>query len=110
MFIHSMNKNINISADMIRELCEKYSVRELSLFGSALRDDFNPASDIDLLVEFLPDAWITFPKLLHLEREFATMLGRKVDLVPKKGLRNKMKETVLAQAQVLYEVKPAVFN
>lgn len=89
---------------MIRELCEKYSVRELSLFGSALRDDFNAASDIDLLVEFLPDARTTFPKLLHLEREFAAAMGRKVDLVPKDGLRNRMKERVLAEAQIVYAI------
>src|SRR5437660_1536469 len=99
-----MHTHIAISPEMLRQLCEKYSVRELSVFGSALRDDFNEKSDIDLLVEFLPDAWITFPKLLHLEREFASALGRHVDLVPKNGLRYKMKEQVLAEAQILYAV------
>ncbi|MEP7233797.1 MAG: nucleotidyltransferase domain-containing protein [Ignavibacteriota bacterium] len=99
-----MNENITISSEVIRELCEKYSVLELSLFGSALRDDFNSESDIDLLVAFLPDARTTFPKLLHLEREFAAAMGRKVDLVPKDGLRSKMKERVLAEAQILYTV------
>jgi predicted nucleotidyltransferase len=104
MLWHSMNPNILIPPQTLRELCEKYSVRELSLFGSALRDDFNAASDIDLLVEFLPDARITFPKLLHLEKEFAVALGRRVDLVPKDGLRYKMREEVLAEAQVVYAV------
>jgi predicted nucleotidyltransferase len=97
-----MTANISRFTTVIRALCEQYSVRELSLFGSALREDFNGASDIDLLVEFLPHARTTFPQLLRLEKEFSNTLGRKVDLVPKDGLRYKMKEEVLAEAQVLY--------
>src|SRR5437870_1809987 len=77
-----MNRNFAIPEKAMRELCSKYGVRELSVFGSALRSDFNDASDIELLVEFLPDTWMTFPKLLRLEREFAALTGRKVDLVP----------------------------
>jgi uncharacterized protein len=99
-----MDSAISQSSRAIRELCEKYSVRELSLFGSALREDFNGKSDIDLLVEFLPHARTTFPQLLRMEQEFARTFGRKVDLVPKDGLRYKMKEEVLAEAQILYAI------
>jgi uncharacterized protein len=79
-------------------------VQKLWVFGSALREDFNGASDIDLLVEFQPQARITFPQLLRLEREFARTFGRPVDLVPNDGLRYKMKEEVLAEAQILYAI------
>jgi predicted nucleotidyltransferase len=99
-----MIPGIDISSIKVLELCKKYSVRELSVFGSAVRDDFNSQSDIDLLVDFLPEARTTFPKLLRLERELSDAFGRKVDLVPKDGLRYKMKELVLAQAQVVYAV------
>jgi predicted nucleotidyltransferase len=99
MTAHTIKSN-----QVLRALCEEYAVRELSLFGSALREDFNGNSDIDLLVEFQPNARITFPQLLRLEKEFSKTLGRKVDLVPKDGLRYKMKEQVLAEAQVLYAV------
>jgi predicted nucleotidyltransferase len=86
----------------IAELCRRYRVRELSLFGSALRDDFRPESDVDLLVEFEPGARVTFITLGYMEEELERLLDRRVDLVPKDGLKPRIRDAVLASTQVLY--------
>jgi predicted nucleotidyltransferase len=86
----------------IKDLCERYRVKELSMFGSALRDDFSAASDIDLLVEFEPEAQIGFMTLYKMQRELFGILNRQVDLIPKKGLKTKIQESILSSAKVLY--------
>jgi predicted nucleotidyltransferase len=77
-------------------------VQELALFGSALTSDFGEESDIDLLVTFQPGARVGFLTLARMQRELAQILGRKVDLVPKGGLKPIIRESVLANARVLY--------
>jgi hypothetical protein len=94
-----------ISADIraaIAELCREYQVKELLLFGSAAREDFRPESDLDLLVDFAPNAAIGFIEFLKLEDELAAVLGRRVDLVPKAGLKPAIRDEVLAEARVVY--------
>jgi hypothetical protein len=86
----------------IKDLCERYRVKELSVFGSALRGDFSTASDIDLLVEFEAEAQIGFITLSKMQRELSGILHRPVDLIPKKGLKPKIRESVLSSAKVLY--------
>jgi predicted nucleotidyltransferase len=93
---------IELPIDKINEICRRYKVRELSVFGSALREDFRPDSDVDLLVEFEPDAQIGFLALAGLMRELSEVIGRKVDLVPKKGLKEVIRDSVIASARVLY--------
>jgi hypothetical protein len=88
--------------DEIKVLCRKYNVRELALFGSALRDDFGPASDVDLLVDFKPEATVGFIALSKMRRELAAVFRRPVDLVPKSGLKPRIRQEVLASAQVIY--------
>lgn len=73
---------------VIRLICLRYHVRELSLFGSALRDDFSPTSDIDLLVEFDPEAKVSLFDFVSPRDELSALFGREVDLVEKRGLRN----------------------
>ena len=73
---------IHLPLEAIESLCRKYGVEELSVFGSVLRDDFGPDSDIDFLVRFQNDdcgPWMG--KLLDLEQELSRLLGRKVDVV-----------------------------
>lgn len=89
--------------EAIGEVCRRYRVRELALFGSALRDDFRSESDLDLLVEFEPEARIGFMELGGLEIDLATLLGRRVDLVPKGGLKPLIRGSVLESAKVFYE-------
>ena len=97
-----MNQNISLNNAFINELCRRYQVRELSIFGSALRDDFDRESDIDLLVDFMPEAQIGYLTLLRMQREFSTILNRRVDLVPKEGLKPKIRNEIISQAQVIY--------
>lgn len=93
---------INIPAQELAEICRRYHVRQLALFGSVLRDDFHPDSDVDVLVEFEPEAHIGFLALSRLQRELGTLLQRRVEVVPKDGLKPLLRELVLSSAEVLY--------
>ena len=72
---------IDIPKERIAEFCHRHHIRTLSLFGSVLRDDFGPDSDVDVLVEFEPDTRITLFELVRMEDELKRILGREVDLV-----------------------------
>lgn len=98
---------ISLPIDHIAALCQKYGVRELSVFGSLLRADFRPESDIDFLVVFDDDdlgPWMQ--RLLNMEEELRVMLGRDVDLVPKESIVKSenwiRRNHVLSTAQVIY--------
>ena len=91
-----------ISREELAHFCRRYQVRELALFGSMLRQDHRPDSDVDLLVSFQPAARVTFLTLARMQRELEALLGRKVDLVPKDGLKPVIRDHVLATARVLY--------
>lgn len=93
---------LHIPIDELASICRRYQVRELALFGSTLRRADCPESDVDLLVSFHPDARITFTTLARMQRELEALLGRKVDLVPKDGLKPVIRDHVLATARVLY--------
>ncbi len=86
----------------IIEVCRKYRVRELSLFGSVARGDYRDQSDVDLLVEFEPEAEIGLITFNKLQRELADIVGRPVDLVSKQGLKPVIRQNVLAEAELLY--------
>lgn len=77
-------------------------MRELALFGSAARGDMRPDSDIDLLVEFLPQAEIGLIDYAGLMLDLGSLLGRKVDLVSKRGLKPLIRPFVLGEARTLY--------
>jgi len=93
---------LHISFEALADFCRRYQVRELALFGSMLREDHRPDSDVDLLVSFAPAARVTFLSLARMQRELEALLGRKVDLVPKDGLKPIIREHILATARVLY--------
>lgn len=86
----------------LADLCRRYQVRELSLFGSAARGEMRPDSDIDLLVEFLPNAEVGLVEHAGLMLDLERLLGRKVDLVSKNGLKPRIRPYVLADAQLVY--------
>ncbi len=75
---------------------------ELSLFGSTLRQERRPDSDVDLLVSFAPAARVTFMTLARMQRELEALFGVKVDLVPKDGLKPVIRDHILATARVSY--------
>ena len=86
----------------IAELCRRYQVRELSVFGSAARGDMRPDSDIDFLVEFRPEARIGLLAFAGLMNALSELVGRKVDLVSKPGLKPLIRDAVLAESRVVY--------
>ena len=99
-----MNKaRIDIPKDKIAEFCRRHHIRKLSLFGSVLRDDFQNDSDVDVLVEFEPSHGPGFIGLMKMERELSLLLGgRQVDLVTEKFLNRRMRNQVLANAEIQY--------
>ncbi len=94
--------NIPIPRRQLSKLCRKYRVRKLALFGSILRDDFRPGSDVDVLVAFEPDAHVGFVTLSRMQRELSELFQRPVDLVPMDGLKPVIRESVLSSAQDVY--------
>lgn len=86
----------------IARICARYHVAELSVFGSTARGSAGPESDIDLIVTFKPDAAIGLIAFNRFRRELEDGLGRRVDLVPKDGLKPLIREDVLSEAQILY--------
>jgi uncharacterized protein len=79
---------ISISKDKIKDFSRRWKVTELALFGSLLREDFGPASDIDVLVTFAPDASWRVDHILEMKEELEKLLGRRVDLVEKRLIEN----------------------
>ena len=86
----------------IQDFCVRYHVKRMALFGSVLREDFRPDSDIDVLVVFSPSAQVTFMTLGKMRRELSSMFHRKVDLVPQEGLKPAIRDSVLSSAQEVY--------
>jgi hypothetical protein len=93
---------IEIPKDEIGRLCKRHRIRSLALFGSVLRDDFDADSDVDVLVEFEPDAEIGFIAFSRARRELGRLLQRPVDLVPRDGLKPIIRDSVLATAEEVY--------
>ena len=93
---------IKIPTENLDTFCQRYQVRRLSLFGSVLRDDFRADSDVDVLVQFNPDARVSFMTLGQMQRELATIFQRPVDLILQDDLKPVIREDVLASAQEVY--------
>ena len=92
---------VDIPTARIAEFCRRHHVRKLALFGSILRDDFRPGSDIDVLIEFEPahTPGLTF---FTIEHELSELLGRQVDLNTPGFLSRYFRDEVLQKAEVLY--------
>ncbi|MCO6459549.1 MAG: nucleotidyltransferase family protein [Pirellulaceae bacterium] len=87
----------------LNDLCQRWQVRELALFGSVLRDDFGPDSDIDVLVSFREDAPWSLWDLMTMQDELSALLGRAIDLVEREGLRNPFRrQRILSTRRVVY--------
>jgi uncharacterized protein len=99
-----MNKvNLYIPRERIAEFCKANLIRRLALFGSVLREDSNPSSDVDVLVEFDADARVGMLRLSALEIELSEILGRKVDLNTPGFLSKYYRERILSEAAVQYD-------
>jgi uncharacterized protein len=104
--------SIDLPMDEIQAFCQKWQIAEFALFGSVLRDDFRPDSDIDVMVQFHPDAHPTLFDLTYMEEELKILFQRDVDLVTRKGIetsRNYLRrKAILSSAQVIYGSRSSI--
>ena len=84
-----MSERIQVSPLQIAEFCQRWKITEFALFGSVLRDDFRPDSDIDVLVTFTPDPGWSLFDWVDMKDELKTMFGREVDIADKEGLKTR---------------------
>jgi hypothetical protein len=95
---------LSLPNDWLAAFCHKYAVAKLSVFGSSLRDDFDPSrSDVDILVEFKAGARKNMFKLLEMQAALSEKCGRNVDLITPGSLSKYFRERVLAGAMILYD-------
>jgi predicted nucleotidyltransferase len=100
--VRIMAEQLAIPKDAIADFCRRHHIRKLSLFGSVLRDDFRPDSDIDVLVEFEPGHAVGF-EIIDMEDELSQLFdGHKVDIVSEKYLNWRLRDRILASAEVQY--------
>ena len=101
-----MKSHINISQQQINDYCQRWEIDEMAFFGSVLRDDFGPDSDIDILVHFSPEAQHTLFDMVRMRNELQSILGRNIDLVSRDGIetsRNALRRrAILQSAEVVY--------
>ncbi|WP_103669035.1 nucleotidyltransferase family protein [Pseudanabaena sp. BC1403] len=101
--IKATNLPFAISKEEITQFCQKNGIAKLSLFGSVLRQDFRPDSDVDILVSFLSDRKVSFLDLARMERELSVLFsGRKIDLRTPKELSPYIRDLVINEAVVQY--------
>ncbi len=104
-----MSLRIEVDREELAEFCRRNHIRELAFFGSVLRDDFRPDSDVDVLVEYDPEAHVGLFDMIGMEAELAGMLGRPVDLVDRDAVEESpnyiRRNEVLRTAEVFYAAR-----
>lgn len=99
-------QRIGCSFEQLQEFCQRWKIAELAVFGSVLRDDFRPDSDVDFLVKFSPDIKIGLFELYEIEEELKTLVGRPIDLVFKNSIEKShnwiRRKNILDTAEVIY--------
>lgn len=93
---------VRIPRDRIASFCEANGIRRLALFGSILRDDFGPESDVDILVEFQPGTRVGYLAVARMTRELSEMIGRSVDVRTPAELHPAFREEVIREALTGY--------
>ena len=91
----------NLEIERLIEVCRSHGTRRVALFGSFVRGDAGPDSDIDLIVDFLRPTG--FLALVKLERELSEAMGRKVDLLTEQAISPHLRDRILSEQQVIYE-------
>jgi predicted nucleotidyltransferase len=99
-----MSARIPLDSHRLGDFCRRWKITEFSLFGSVLRDDFRPDSDVDVLVTFAPEAHWSLFDLVKMEDDLATILGREVDLVERQAVERS--ENYLRRRHILQSVEP----
>lgn len=97
-----INQQLDLPFAAIETFCKKHPIQKLSLFGSVLRDDFSPNSDVDVLVEFEPGAKIGYFELVEMQFELSDLIGREVDLLTPGALSRYFRQQVMNTALTIY--------
>jgi len=101
-----MNEQLSIPMERLGEFCRRWGITELALFGSALREDFRPDSDVDVLVSFSEEAHHSLFDLVRMQNELRLIFGREVDLVERTAIersRNYIRrKAILSSAEAIY--------
>lgn len=99
-------ERLGVTTSDLRALCEKWQIRRFELFGSVLRSDFRPDSDVDVLVEFAPEARVSLFEFYDVEQELTALFGRRVDLVERRAVEKSpnpfRRANILGDATLLY--------
>lgn len=98
-----MSTLLNLPTEEIAAFCRRHHIRRLSIFGSTLRDDFTPESDVDVLIEFEPAARVGLIGLAQIENELSRLLGRRADVNTVGSLSPYFRDRVLREAEIAYE-------
>lgn len=93
---------VNFPLDRLAEICRRYGAHGLSLFGSILRDDFTADSDVDVLVDFLPQTRIGLIGMANMEAEIGEAVGRRIDLRTPRDLSRHFRDEVVSRARPLH--------
>jgi predicted nucleotidyltransferase len=99
-----MSARIPIDREKIAEFCRRWKITEFAFFGSVLRDDFRPDSDVDVLVTFAPETRYSLFDLVHMQDELKEIFGREVDLVERKAVERS--ENYIRRKHILRSVEP----
>jgi predicted nucleotidyltransferase len=106
MDLEHKTMKLDIPSERVREFCRKWGVREFALFGSVLREDFGPGSDVDVLVTFAADATPSLFDHVDMEEELAELFGRPVDVVSRGAVEQSQnpfrRRSILESARVIY--------
>jgi predicted nucleotidyltransferase len=98
-----IKNGISLNYNDLVFLCKKYSINELAVFGSSIRDDFNQNSDVDILISFVHNSNISLFEIIELERDLSQLLNREVDIVEKESIKNPIrKERILSTKEIIY--------
>ena len=98
-----IRNGIELPEDAIAQFCRRHRIQHLALFGSVLRDDFGPESDVDVLIEFEPGAGAGLIRLAGMEIELGELLGRKVDLNTPGNFRQPLRDAIVRQSEAVYD-------
>jgi len=107
--LESSPRNLELPDKQVADFCRRWRIRELALFGSVLRDDFDRDSDLDVLVTFAPDAEWGLLEHVQMEQELEVLLGRKVDLLSRRAVERSQnwirRQSILDSAEVVYAAR-----
>jgi uncharacterized protein len=99
-------ERLKATPEQIAAICQQWQITELALFGSILREDFRPDSDVDVLVTFAPDARLSLLDLVEIQHQFAVLVGREVDVIEKQTVETSpnwlRRNAILSSATIIY--------